>query len=93
MGCCGSKRMMLGAALQGAGPPIPAPMGGAASMGSAPTRRMVFIYRGSVPLVVTGRVSGRRYVFPQAGARVAVDARDAPLLERLPLLARDAYGT
>jgi hypothetical protein len=52
--------------------------------------RQVFVHQGALPLTVIGRETGRRYHFARAGARVAVDARDAPQLARLPTLARAA---
>ena len=41
----------------------------------------MFQYTGSGSLTVFGRVTGVRYYFPGPGARVRVDARDAPALE------------
>jgi hypothetical protein len=41
----------------------------------------LFENTGSGPLTVFGRVTGVRYHFPGPGARVHVDARDAPAFE------------
>ena len=43
--------------------------------------RVLFEYRGTRPLTVFGRTTGRRYYFPSGGARLYVDGRDAPELE------------
>jgi len=42
---------------------------------------VMFEYRGTGPLTVFGRTTGRRYHFPSGGARLYVDGRDAPVLE------------
>jgi hypothetical protein len=66
MACCGNAR---GAT---SGPP------------TAPGRRagepVVLEYGGTTPLTMFGRVTGVRYHFPGPGARLRVDARDAPAL-------------
>ena len=41
----------------------------------------LFENTGSGPLTLFGRVTGVRYHFPGPGARVLVDARDAPSFE------------
>jgi hypothetical protein len=46
--------------------------------GSGPT---LFEYSGEKPMTLFGRVTGVRYHFPGPGARVPVDARDAPAFE------------
>jgi hypothetical protein len=38
-------------------------------------------YRGHGALTVHGRLTGIRYHFPGPGARLTVDARDAPFVE------------
>ena len=44
-------------------------------------KSVLFEYREQGPLTLFGRVTGIRYHFPGRGARVLVDARDAPVLE------------
>ena len=41
----------------------------------------LFEYTGKGSLTLFGRVTGVRYYFPGPGARVPIDARDAPALE------------
>lgn len=48
----------------------------------------VFVHDGAGELVVTGKSTGRRYRFTGRGARVAVDALDAPALAMLDKLRR-----
>jgi len=48
------------------------------SRASGPT---LFENTGRGPLTLFGRVTGVRYFFPGPGARVRVDARDAPAFE------------
>ena len=55
----------------------------AATPGHSSNRRVLFEYDGPNSLTVFGRVTGIRYHFPGPGARVRVDARDAPVLEVL----------
>lgn len=45
-----------------------------------------FVYDGQSALVVTGRITGRRYRFPHPGARIGVDIRDVPGLRGINLL-------
>ena len=45
-----------------------------------PSKRL-FEYQGTGPLTIYGRATGIRYHFSGPGARVWVDARDAPVLE------------
>ena len=49
--------------------------------GQGPAASVLFEYRHLGPFTVFGRVTGIRYHFPGPGARVRVDARDAPVLE------------
>jgi hypothetical protein len=46
------------------------------------------VYLGGSVLNVIGGATGRRYRFDGAGARLAVDRRDAPGLAAIPLLHR-----
>jgi hypothetical protein len=41
----------------------------------------LFEYSGQGPMTLFGRITGVRYHFPGPGARVPVDARDAPAFE------------
>lgn len=80
MGCCGSNRQQqalrkdFGAATTSA-PTAPS------TRGAVPGSGVVFAYYGAGELLVIGNVSGRRYHFAERGARLGVDARDAPALE------------
>jgi hypothetical protein len=47
---------------------------------------VAFVYDGVRELVVTGRVTGRRYRFAARGARLLVDALDAPTMLQTPKL-------
>ena len=47
-----------------------------------------FEYTGHTGVTVTGRVTGRPYRFPEPGARVAVDYRDAMAMMAVPVLRR-----
>jgi hypothetical protein len=69
-------------------PSAPPPAAGRFLATPAAPARAVFVHHGTVPLTVVGRETGRRYHFAQPGARVVVDARDAPQLSRLPTLKR-----
>jgi hypothetical protein len=48
---------------------------------SGAARLTTFEYTGDGSLTLFGRVTGVRYHFPGPGARVPVDARDAPTFE------------
>ena len=88
MSCCGSKRQEVArTAYQGSGL-APAPDTAAAAAARGPGTGVLFVFDGAGALVVTGSVSGRRYRFAERGARLSVDARDAPALEALPRLRR-----
>jgi hypothetical protein len=86
MSCCGSRRQQFWAASQGSAaqsrPAIPA--------GLAPVQRPsgAFIFEGFATVMIMGSVTGRRYHFAHAGARVAVDPRDAPSLRGKPVIRR-----
>lgn len=98
--CCGSKRHDAArnaapAFVQAAPRPAqgrPAPPSGelsaraaAAVAGSAGP---VFIHDGPGELITTGAKTGRRYRFAGRGARLAVDALDAPALALVEKLRR-----
>lgn len=61
------------------------PAAGDESTGS-PRPEVLFEYRGSASLVVTGPITGREYRFPRQGAKIAVDRHDAPSLLYVPNL-------
>lgn len=82
MSCCGGKRqqypLQSGATTSGmrrtsAGNGIP-----------AGNPRAVFEYAGAIPLAVTGRVTGSRYIFRGHGSRVEIDPRDRRSLAGVP---------
>jgi hypothetical protein len=85
MSCCGSKRQEAARnAYIGSGLALaPAAVRGRGT-------GVLFVFDGAGALVVTGSVSGRRYRFGERGARLSVDARDAPALDALPRLRRVA---
>jgi hypothetical protein len=86
MSCCGSRRQQFWAASQGSAaqsrPVIPA--------GLAPVQQpgRAFIFEGLARVMIIGSATGRRYHFTHAGARVAVDPRDAPGLRGKPVIRR-----
>ena len=47
---------------------------------------LTFEYIGQTGLTVTGPVTGRRYRFDRAGARVGVDPRDRASIAAIPVL-------
>jgi hypothetical protein len=86
MSCCGSRRQQFWATPQAsaaqARPSIPAGFAPAQRTGSS------FIFEGLATVMVIGSVTGRRYHFAHAGARLAVDPRDAPGLRGKPVIRR-----
>jgi hypothetical protein len=52
------------------------------------SRPIAFEYVGATGLTVFGGATRTRYRFAEPGARVGVDARDAPSLDAVPVLAR-----
>jgi len=54
--------------------------------GAVARQTVHFKYVGSAAITVIGPVSGRFYSFFGAGAKAAVDARDAPSLAAVPHL-------
>jgi hypothetical protein len=85
MGCCGSKRAQFNTSSTSLLQRPAAPAVASMRVGHA---RPVFMYQGSVPLTLIGRVSGMRYCFAQLGARLAVDPRDAAIMAATPSLVR-----
>ncbi len=84
MACCGNKRQQVQAQLAvehapGGPPGRPLP-------GYAPPVRVFFEYSGQAPFIVIGPVSGTRYRFAGAGARVEVDPRDRRSMAAVPRL-------
>ena len=90
MSCCGSKRQAASRALAQSGtPPMAAPMPPAGPRAAAPgALGVAYVYAGAGVASVVGQVSGRRYVFSSRGARLTVDARDAPAFDALPQFTR-----
>ena len=98
--CCGSKRrdaarnaapaFVQAAPHPAQGRPV-APSGDAsarAAAAAAGSAGPVFIHDGPGELVTTGVKTGRRYRFAGRGARLAVDALDAPALALVAKLRR-----
>ena len=86
MSCCGSRRQQFWTTPQAsAARSVPVN-----SAGLAPVQQpgRAFIFEGLATVMIIGSVTGRRYHFPHAGARVAVDPRDAPGLRGKPLIRR-----
>ena len=84
MGCCGNNRTQTGMGAAPAATTTPA----APRPKPTPPSESSFQYIGERNLTVQGPASKRRYLFDAPGSIVAVDARDAPSLERVPLLRR-----
>lgn len=86
MSCCGSRRQQFWATPQ-AGSAQSMPV---TSAGLAPVQRPgnSFVFEGLATIMIVGSVTGRRYHFTHAGARVAVDPRDAPGLRGKPVIRR-----
>ena len=53
-----------------------------------PTRPPEFEYTGATALTVVSPITGRRYRFPQPGARMTVDTRDRSWIAFVPHLKR-----
>ncbi len=84
MSCCGNKRAEIQIqrtpdSRQSSPADRPFPR-------SAPPLKAVFEYSGQQPAIVVGPVSGNRYRFDRAGARVEVDPRDRRSLAVTPRL-------
>jgi hypothetical protein len=86
MSCCGSRRQQFWTTPQASAaqsrPTIPAGLASVQQPGRA------FIFEGLATVMIIGSVTGRRYHFAHAGARVAVDQRDAPGLRGKPVIRR-----
>lgn len=85
MPCCGKGRAELNQAW-GAATTTEPPAGEVYASPSGAT--VEFEYVGTTGLTAVGPITGRRYRFDGPGARVAVDARDAPSLMAVPRLRR-----
>jgi len=68
--CCGGKRQIVG----GGSAPRRIPTSPATKL--APAKAVVFEYLGRTSLTAVGPVTGKKYFFDRAGARVEVDQRD-----------------
>ena len=80
MSCCGNRRSVQRARHAS---PVPAPVP-RPTRSAAPAPPIVFEYRGTGTLVVTGPLTGVAYRFAGTGARLAVHAADAPSLVAVP---------
>jgi hypothetical protein len=78
MSCCGEQRQQLRNERRNQQAPGSKAVNG----------HVIFEYTGPTGVVVKGVVSGRGYRFVGYGARVAVDARDASSLTKMPYLQR-----
>lgn len=79
--CCGNKRNTLSASARiGRSGPRSAGLPSGAGL------IVYFEYTGSSSLLLTGRVTGRRYHFPEKGAIQQIDIRDARTLAGMPAL-------
>jgi hypothetical protein len=86
MSCCGSRRQQFWTTPQASnGQGMPATPAGLMPV-QQPGR--AFIFEGLGAVMIIGSVTGRRYHFTRAGARVAVDSRDAPGLRGRPVIRR-----
>jgi hypothetical protein len=84
MPCCGAARQQVRTAILAATKPLDS----SRAITVAFHRRVDFEYTGSSSLTAIGPVTGRRYEFPQPGATLTVDARDAAALLSVPKLRR-----
>jgi hypothetical protein len=75
MSCCGKQRSNW----RGESPLIP-------RAHQVNPRAVYFRYVGKETITVMGSVTGRAYTFSGAGAIVAADPSDAPLLASVPLM-------
>jgi len=83
MPCCGNRRANPGAA--------PARQPEQRSKPAAPAvslHPVTFEYTGKTALAVTGPITRAHYRFPEPGARVPVDARDAGAVAAVPNVRR-----
>lgn len=88
MSCCGNRRRQVAAsAFASTGTTSVAAPSPSVAHGPGGTG-VLFIYDGVAGLIATGHATGRRYRFAERGARLVVDARDAPYLDRTPKLRR-----
>jgi hypothetical protein len=88
MSCCGSKRQQVAASASAAsGAASAAAPSLNAARGPGPLG-VTFVYDGVAGLIVSGRVTGRRYRFTERGARLVVDPLDAPHFDGTPKLRR-----
>ena len=83
MACCGSPRTRTRLRRNGARrPALPAATSPAPSRTRGPVVAMT--YGGAHRLTVRGPVTGRVYVFPSDSRAIAVDSRDARLMQGVP---------
>jgi hypothetical protein len=80
MSCCGSDRGTVGSF-------VPHPRMHSSESGSR-IAGIVFEYVGSTGLTAIGGYTRRSYLFPEPGAKVAVDPRDTLSLQAVPVLRR-----
>lgn len=83
MPCCGNRRANAGAPPPRQPEQRPKPVAPPVSVGS-----ITFEYTGKTALAVTGPITRANYRFPEPGARVPVDARDAGAVAAVPNVRR-----
>jgi len=76
MPCCGSKRQQFWTTPQASATSRISET--PAGLAPVPQPGRALIFEGLATVTITGGVTGKRYHFAHAGARVAVDPRDAP---------------
>jgi hypothetical protein len=86
MACCGRQTPGIGEPAAAAGQFRPSPASKAARTQAVPRTQVYFEYVGGTGMTAIGSVTGRRYRFERAGARVAVDPVDKPSLAKVPRL-------
>jgi len=86
MSCCGNQRKQTRGTTPtpNAAKRLPPPIPPRASRFG----KVYLEYIGPTGLTARGRITGQIYRFPENGARVAVDTRDAPSLLAVPQLRR-----
>jgi len=84
MSCCGKTRSQIRATISNQSTNrVPS---AAASLPASNGQSVYFQYYGKTGMTVTGPVSSRTYRFSAGETAIAVDARDAPSLARVPNL-------
>lgn len=80
MGCCGGKRREV---------VIGSPGGERGATVEVP-ETVAFVYEGRTSMTIIGPITRSRYRFGSPGAKVSIDARDAPFLAGVPHVRRSS---